>query len=278
MKRCYLCGFSIKPFITVKKRSIVRCSTCRLTYTKNLLQSTATGENSRKFVDEYVSEAVSYREYFTNIIDIIRKYKQPGTLLDVGCGVGIFLQRVKETGWKAVGVDLSSGAVQYARAHGLDVRLGEIEKMKFRPRSFDVITLFQTIEHIDDPLNILKILRVFLRNGGLLLMTTPSEESFMAKLMGKYWFGYRNVEHIYFYNKHSMTVLLQKAGFRNITMHSENSRALSVPWVLTRIFEYYYNQKSLLSSLIVKTRPYWKYLNWIRFREPDVNLVLTAVK
>ena len=279
MQKCYLCNHPAQIFLKVKNKSILRCNNCKLTYTRDLASFNGIiREDGEKFVREYLKEASLYKEYFDSIIKIILKHKKPQSLLDVGCGVGIFLQKVKDIGWNAIGVDMSKAAVQYARSRGLDVRLGKIEELKFKPRSFDVITLFQTIEHIEDPIRILKKIYSLLRRGGILILTTPSEESFMARVLGKFWFGYRNIEHLYFFNNQSLATMQTKVGFRKVMIHSEDSRVLSVPWVLTRVLEYYYNQKSLLTSLMLKSKPYWKYLNWFTFREPDVNLVSIAVK
>lgn len=279
MQTCYLCSHPTRTFLNVKNKSILRCSNCKLTYTRDIAHRNGIiREDGHKFVREYLKEARLYKEYFNTIIKIIQKYKKPQSLLDIGCGVGIFLQQVKEIGWNALGIDMSRAAVTYARSHGLDVRLGKIEEVTFNPRSFDVITLFQTIEHIEDPLKILKKAYSLLRKGGMLMLTTPSEESVLARMLGKFWFGYRNIEHSFFYNSQSLTAMQKNVGFRNVMVYSENGRKLSVPWVLTRIFEYYYNKNSLLTSLVLKSKPYWKYLDWITFREPDVNLISIAVK
>ncbi len=279
MERCYLCNHKTQTFLKVKNISILRCTNCKLTYTLDITPHYGIiREDSTKFVKEYLEEARFYNEYFNAMIETIRRYKNPKYLLDVGCGIGLFLQKIKVIGWKAVGVDMSKAAVGYARAHGLEVYLGKIEEITFKPGTFDVITLFQTIEHIKDPLKTLKKIYSLLLKGGMLLITTPSEESLMARVLGKYWFGYRNIEHLYFFNKQSLASMQKKVGFKKIMIHTEFGRILSVPWVLTRIFEYYYNQKSPLVSLALKSRPYWKYLSKITFREPDVNLVSVAVK
>lgn len=280
MNTCYLCNRPTRIFLKVKNKSILRCDNCKLTYTRDVTSRIGIiREDSQKFVREYLTEAPLYKEYFDTIIKIILTHKKkPQSLLDVGCGVGIFLKKVKEIGWNAIGVDMSSSAVQYARNHGLVVRVGKIEELKFKSGSFDVITLFQTIEHIEDPLKILNKVYSLLRKGGILMITTPSEESFMARVLGKFWFGYRNIEHLFFFNKQSLTVMQKKVGFKKIIIHTENSRIFSLPWVLTRVFEYYYNNKSLLTSLMLKSKPFWKYVNWITFREPEVNLVSVAIK
>ena len=278
MKTCYLCHRPVKTFLKTKNRSIVRCDSCKLTYTRDATSGPVLREDSEKFTREYLIDARFYNEYFEQVIETIRKYKKPTRVLDVGCGVGLFLQKVKANGWNGVGVDMSKPAVTYARNHGLEVHLGRIEQSSFKTETFDVITLFQTIEHLEDPLKILKKLHSLLKVGGVLLITTPSETSFLARILGKFWFGYRNIEHLYFYNKQSLTAMQKKVGFKKITIRTESSRKLSLPWVLTRIFEYYYNQKSPLASVVLKSRAYWKYLNWITFREPAVNLVSIAFK
>ncbi len=279
MQTCYLCSHPAQTFLKVKNKAILRCNNCKLTYTRDVANYDGRiREDSEKFVKEYLKEESLYKKYFDTIIQLIQQYKTPQSLLDVGCGVGIFLQNVKKIGWNAIGVDMSKTAVEYARSCGLDVRLGKIEELNFNPGSFDVITLFQTIEHIEDPLKTLKKIYSLLRKEGILMITTPSEESLMARILGKFWFGYRNIEHLFFFNKQSLATMQEKVGFRKVTIRSENGRTLSVPWVLTRIFEYYYNQKSPLASLVSKSRPYWKYLDRIKFREPSVNLVSIAVK
>lgn len=279
MERCYLCSHKTHVFLNVKNKSILRCTHCALTYTKDISpRSAIVREDSEKFVREYAKEAPYYKKYFDDIVGLILRYKKPQQILDIGCGIGLFLQSAKKFGLKATGVDMSKASVVYARSQGLDVRIGKIEKQFFRPRSFDVITLFQTIEHIEDPLLMLKKIYSLLRKNGVLVMTTPSEESFMAKVLGKNWFGYRNIEHQYFFNKQSLETMQKKVGFKKVKIHTQHGRILTVPWVLIRLFDYYYNQKSPLSWVIAKSRPYWKYLNWITFREPNVNLVSIAVK
>ena len=279
MQTCYLCNHPAQVFLKTKSRSILRCGNCKLTYTPDVIPYDGRArEDGDKFVGEYLKESSLYKKYFDTIIKIILEYKKPKSLLDVGCGVGVFLQNVKAIGWNARGIDMNPSAISYARSHGLDVCLGKIEEQKFDPGSFDAITLFQTIEHIEDPLKILKKIHSLLRKGGILVVTTPNEESLMAKVLGKFWFGYKNIEHLYFFNKQSLSAMQSKVGFRKIIIRAENGRALSVQWVLTRIFEYYYNHESLLTSLALKTQPYWKYLSRIIFREPDVNLISIAIK
>jgi len=277
---CYLCKQPTRFFLKAKNRIILRCSSCKLTYTLDITPfGGRVREDGEKFVTEYLREYSLFKEYFDTIIKIILKRKKPKLLLDVGCGVGIFMQNLKEIGWNAIGVDMSDASVEHAKSRGLKVKLGKIEDMKLKSNSFDVITLFQTIEHIEDPIKTLKKIYSLLRKDGLLVITTPNEESLMAKILGKYWFGYRNIEHLYFFNKRSLAKMQAEVGFRRIDVNSENGRTLSLPWVLTRLFDYYYNdQNSSLRLALVKSQPYWKYFSWITFREPGVNLLSVAVK
>ena len=114
---------------------------------------------------------------------------QPGRLLDIGCGVGVFLELARARGWQVTGVDISDYAVQHAREQrGLDARCGVLRDMQFNDGSFDVITMWDVIEHLPDPLAELREVRRVLRQDGCLLINTPNEAS-LLKLLA--WLGYR---------------------------------------------------------------------------------------
>jgi 2-polyprenyl-3-methyl-5-hydroxy-6-metoxy-1,4-benzoquinol methylase len=276
---CYLCNKPTYTYFQIKNRIIFRCNTCELTYTSNnYLNIDIDKEGSKKFVDEYVAEEELYKEYFNGKIQTYIKDRKPKLLLDIGCGAGIFLDCVNKLGWKSIGVDSSKAAIKYSKLKGLNVKLGKIEQLKLNPNSFDVITIFQTIEHLDNPLKIMQKVNKLLRPNGIFLLTTPNENSFMAKIMGKKWFGYRNIEHIFFYNQNSLKLMLIKAGFKEVNITEENGRSMSLTWILIRLFGYYYNHHSIITKFILKTNSYWKYLKWIKFCEPKVNLVSIAIK
>ena len=99
-----------------------------------------------------------------------------GRLLDVGCGTGAFLARAKAAGYDVEGVDVNPEAVAEAKARGLDARLAKLEDFakKVPPASFDVVTMFDVLEHFDNPREMTELAASLLKPGGGLVVTTPN--------------------------------------------------------------------------------------------------------
>jgi SAM-dependent methyltransferase len=96
-------------------------------------------------------------------------------LLDVGCGVGTFMDVARRRGLAVTGIDVADAPARFARSRGLDARTGPLAAQSFEPGSFDVVTLWDVIEHVDDPLALLRDIRRVLRPGGTLVLETPDE-------------------------------------------------------------------------------------------------------
>lgn len=144
--------------------------------------------------------------------------KSPGVirLLDVGCSSGAFLGAAVKLGYLAEGVEPAARAAQTAQAAGLTVRQGLLQEAGFADGQFDAITLFEVIEHLKEPLNLLQECRRILRPGGILLVGTGNAASWNFAAMGAKW-EYLSIAkhggHISFYTPHSLSVLAQRAGF-----------------------------------------------------------------
>lgn len=143
-------------------------------------------------------------------------HKSHGHLLDVGCATGDFLETMRTyPGWQVSGVELSATASRYARERlGLDVRTGTLMEARFAAESFDVITLWNVIEHLTDPVAELSEMNRLLRPGGLLVFTTPSLDSLDAGLFGRYWIGYELPRHYFVFSRQTAVTLLARTGFR----------------------------------------------------------------
>jgi 2-polyprenyl-3-methyl-5-hydroxy-6-metoxy-1,4-benzoquinol methylase len=98
-------------------------------------------------------------------------------VLDVGCSKGYFLEAARDAGWEAVGLDLNRRAVEEAKSRGLDARQGDLAQLvasgEWQGATFDVVTLFDVLEHMRDPRATLAACHEVLRPGGLLVLTTP---------------------------------------------------------------------------------------------------------
>jgi len=146
----------------------------------------------------------------------IEGVKLGGQLLDVGCGTGNFLAQMRERGgWKVYGLDISSEAVEYARRRfDLDVFHGALEDAGYPSAFFDVVTLWNVLEHLHDPRATLKEVRRVLRADGILALSVPNGDSLDARLFGRYWIGLDPPRHLYTFTRQTLQRLLVQTGFK----------------------------------------------------------------
>jgi SAM-dependent methyltransferase len=137
-------------------------------------------------------------------------------LLDVGCGYGTFIALARAAGWDAMGMDYSAAAASAAQQrYGIDVQVGDFALHGTRPAHFDVITMWDAIEHFPDPLQALRSAYAGVKPGGQLILSTPDTNSWDARVLGSGWYGYTKVpEHLWYFNRETLTGLAEQAGFR----------------------------------------------------------------
>ena len=136
-------------------------------------------------------------------------------LFDFGCGSGGYLQRMAALGWKATGLDMAEHVVAIARDEaGCDAIAGTLPHAELPPASFDVVTMWQSLEHVHNPRTILREALRVLVPGGTLVVAVPNFESFSAQLFGEHWFGLDLPRHLTHFTAHTLNAMLQVAGFR----------------------------------------------------------------
>ena len=140
----------------------------------------------------------------------------PGTgrLLDFGCGTGGFLKTVADRGWDVTGLDTSREAVDEARArHGLNALVGTLPHPELRPGSFEVVTMWHSLEHVHRPLDLLREAYRLLVPGGKLIAATPNIASLPYRLFGPAWYGLDLPRHLTHFTPATLTAMVQAAGF-----------------------------------------------------------------
>ena len=138
-----------------------------------------------------------------------------GRLLDFGCGGGSFLKRMADQGWDVTGLDANVGAVQSVQEElGLNAVVGTLPHGDLRPGSFEIVTLWHSIEHVHDPLEILREAYRLLVPGGKVILACPNIGSWAFRHFRVDWFGLDLPRHLTHFTSDSLTAMLETAGFR----------------------------------------------------------------
>lgn len=226
---CGLCGskdrsllFEDGPF------SVVTCRECQLTYVTPRLNDTALIEEvynetywssdaaKEHGYTDYRSDEPLYLKTYKRRLKVIRRhFDKPGRVLDVGCAAGYFLRVMKDEGWDVTGLE-PSDAIR-AKAQDLigtdNVRAGLLGEVDLEPGSFDLVTMWDVIEHIPDTVSAVREVGKLLAPGGKFLIETQNIDSRAAKVLGKKWQHFKHAEHIYHFNAKTLGDVLERAGF-----------------------------------------------------------------
>lgn len=231
---CYNCGSRAvgREFVIARFRH-VRCDACGMVYVSPRLREALEHDSYTEdyYTETYRLKLIPALPYRTTVINP-RKYAQlmeyfsaPGSILDVGCGLGDFLHECQKHGWKTLGIELNPFAAGYARKEfGVEVMATSIFDFESTAGPFDCITLWGILEHLTEPLWVLQKLGGLLRPGGLLVLEVPSGDSFLVRYYERYG-GYvdRIIEgdrHIMLFSVQALREMTAKAGFREIRLQS----------------------------------------------------------
>jgi 2-polyprenyl-3-methyl-5-hydroxy-6-metoxy-1,4-benzoquinol methylase len=142
-----------------------------------------------------------------------------GRLLDIGCGYGFFLNEMKNRGWQVDGLEISRTGRQYAQdTWRINVYSEPLEHCNMRENSYDVVTLFYVIEHVHDPLLLLKAVHTILKPGGCILLRWPHATP-SVRLLGpfsKHLDLYHTPYHLHDFSPLTIKKLLHLSNFDGI--------------------------------------------------------------
>lgn len=182
--------------------NLVKCKNCDLVYLNPRPQS----QELKKYYDRYYSDKVinldSKKEKYFFLkhchVKRLKKYKDKGRILDIGCGKGDFLAKINNTGWEVVGTELHPEAARYARENNkLEVHELDLKKINFPSKTFDIVRLHHVIEHLPSPLKTLKSIHNILKDDGLLILACPNFTSFPEILFAGKWDALDVPRHLY---------------------------------------------------------------------------------
>lgn len=140
---------------------------------------------------------------------------KPGKMLDIGCGQGVHLEVAKSQGWNVVGIDHSETSQKICRTRGIEAyeSLNDFKQQCKPNAQFDVISYWEVIEHLPDPLKFLEDIKGYLKEDGVLVFSTPNFNSRRAKSNEKDWYQIRPPEHLQYFNPVSLSKIHERAGY-----------------------------------------------------------------
>ncbi|XDD47923.1 class I SAM-dependent methyltransferase [Leptospira sp. WS39.C2] len=200
-------GLSIHECQSCKLQSLYPRQNQKELYTKEYYQ----GKADYNYIDEREQKPF-FREVWKARIQNIKRYKKTGNFLDIGSSFGGFLEVAKEAGFFVQGVEISEYASSYANENNLPTVNGSLYDAKFPTQSFDVITLVEVIEHIENPKLFFQELTRILKPGGLLLLQTANFEGWQAKKEASHYHYYMP-GHVYYYGDTLLKKILTEHGF-----------------------------------------------------------------
>ena len=193
---------------------IVRCRDCGLIYVNPRPRAELVVDAYASAQDElYVSAAAGRMATFRRCLSIVEERANGGRLLDVGCAAGHFLKVAAEAGWKVTGVEPCGWLADYGVRHlGVNILPVTLQQAQFANSYFDVVTMWDVLEHVPDPKSDLREVWRVLKPGGLLVVNSPDVGTWMARLAGRRWWFFLSV-HLYYFTADTLERVLHETGF-----------------------------------------------------------------
>ena len=233
---CFLCksgGWS--PVYDTAPYRVVKCDSCGLLRIAPMPDDVKSREinedtySAEEYRERYFKDRHNFAAWARAKLKLIERYKPgKGRLLDVGCSYGVFVEEAGKRGWDASGCEMNPVTGAHSRARfGEKVHVGGADGMPFPVDSFDVITLWDVIEHQADPAAFLKMLSRYLKADGLLFLQMPNFDSYISGLKKARWDWLTPGDHRYFFTSDTLARTAAAAGF--VQIHHET-------WEPTRYF------------------------------------------
>lgn len=215
---CVICaGTELVALPRFGSAHLVRCASCHLTFAGRRPSDVELAEHYRGYGSAWRDSEIT-RSRYRELLDSFEPFRKSNRILDMGCGAGYFLEEAAKRGWDAYGSEFGDLPLELSRDRGLTVVPAPLARDAFPPGHFDVVTSFEVVEHLRDPLSEAATLANLVRTGGLFYCTTPNFNALSRHLLGPRWEAIGYPEHLNYFTPRTITSWLRGFGFRQIEL------------------------------------------------------------
>lgn len=230
---CPVCNSTtINPLLTVKDHSVSKeefviwqCSNCSLRFTQDAPNETSIGSYYQS--SDYISHSNTSKGLVNKLYQRVRNYTlnekanliidqtvKQGKILDLGAGIGAFLDTMKKKGWEISGIEPDEGARQQAK-NLFHIDLKETNSLDQLPgNSFDAITLWHVLEHVHQLHAYVEKLKLLLKPKGKIFIAVPNYQSLDSSIYRSYWAAYDVPRHLYHFTPKAIEILMREHGLK----------------------------------------------------------------
>jgi SAM-dependent methyltransferase len=287
-KPCIICGtWPEGPLCQFTKDGasfpVARCPDCGLVYSDIVLSPDSVLDDDTPYRYEHYSKNVpSFQQESLRYLNAIHRFKKPGALLDIGCGLGYFMVAAREHGWGVAGIDISPFAVRLAQTEFAleNTSVATVDQANFPDEKFDVITLWNCLEHMANPVASLEKAIKWLKPDGLVAVEAPDHDGLIYSVnsvlhrvtdgrlgVSKNLYGSAEGQHVYVFTAESLKRMFARLDFRACYSERTNPPA--------RVLLLHHNlNKGLLKSIVSNTTLYAFYTLAILTRRQHRSLMI----
>jgi len=271
---CPACrGLNWKPAPGVRGVALSRCADCGLLGTAHFVAKSRTTHDLYDVDAEdlavYCAQYLPHRHaLYARFLPELQPFRQTGKLLEVGSGYGYFLEMANAAGWRGEGVEISPYCCQVARQRGCKVWQAQLENAELASGSFDVVILWDVIEHFTEPDAVVRRCGSLLRPGGALVMRTPDGRGLDSTLQPMRT-AYRHLvypantaEHVFHFKPQDLATLVTECGFEVRSINCEQR----------------WRERVISGNNSFVRAGRWLIMRYAHWRDWPYEFVLTAVK